>query len=386
MNEGENSRAPITSGAPQNPEPTAFGNELHVPHGNEDTLSPTPEASAFDSLEEVSPSSASAEAPAAPITSASLDEPADSAPSNEPASPATGFSRPAAFSDTLIPSSAPSFFSDALASAPSPQPPKQSNKLKLIIIIALAALALIGAVVSAIVSSSSHQEARKKEEYRVLFLKFANYIISGKEDVTDALPEYDRTKQYYVRDVYEDPDASTKSAYFTKANELFSSFRDQLNAVAEKNPDDEKIKSQKAVVDNYASQLYVVGQRYTKGELSSNNLWKNYIESGKSSAQSSIDSFYRSYDEVGGMASSYANSQKAFYEQLLTLYDFYKKYDCVKDGQISDGCTSSFVDKDYDEAFFQLKKCETDSDDSFYEMSRRVYAGLWDIEEEVARQ
>ena len=272
----------------------------------------------------------------------------------------------------------PEFFSDAMmANTQAPKPRRGHGKV-IIIAIALIILLAGGGIAAWLLLSPGSPIAKKDEpdDVHVLFNKYANYLLYGREDDSkDLTAEYEHLNYYY----YFDKSHTDRKDYLEKCVQKFKAFREAYIAqVTDGQPT--------TILDSYYDKLDLVNY------LESHKLLSMYalIEKHDNNKTTIKDVINSEYANPGETSTQFTNDFIKEYRSLLLksigVLDMLRSKSCIGENYgIASKCLKSNDPSITNllNRFQNLIGAHFSISNKYHDYLNGIYGGIWPIKEVV---
>lgn len=277
----------------------------------------------------------------------------------------------------------PQFFNDAIAASNPVKPPRRNrNKLFISIGIGIGAVALIALIVFVIIPFISNSITNQKvtannRQIRAVFNEYANFVLNGTES-GDEIGEYDNDKIYFITERYRDNSVESLAAFYRKANEKYTKFKDKVNELYPK--DDEH----RTKIDEYSANFSLSYSNAIHGDYPEIDLAKSFLADGEDIAIQKAKDFYADY-RTEDYSSTYIGDAINYYSSLIDILKFYVRNNCDNSSDILNGtCYARFRNDSNFKRIIDAKNSA--SEQKFNTMmyaNTKVRTEIWSIYEQI---
>lgn len=178
------------------------------------------------------------------------------------------------------------------------------------------------------------------------YTNYANYLIYGINDNNPINDEVVWETQSILRDVADSSSLEERSQYVDELSELYNRFSEQFdnaNFIAENEEDNELLYS---LYESNSSGVRSLVNYFKAGRLSSNEIAKEYLKSGKDNVLDLVESTYQLDSNQSDAYSRFVTAKRLEAQRISSVYDYYSGVGCISGEVLQEECVELHANDD----------------------------------------
>lgn len=258
--------------------------------------------------------------------------------------------------------------------------PKKKSKLPIILVVVVL-IAVVGGLVGWIVMRNGGGQATVTnatiEEARQKFDEFATYILFGKSE-NNLSGEYDSSTTYELS--RQASSSNYDADFWNKASASLETAVTTYNSVKDKQDT-----SLLSYLQNYQKDLEFLKLYTELDDVSEEQLYRSYSQSGTDTAKEYVDNFYNKYltDEMSALGRSILEHRQQQFKYYVDVLDAYNAQGCLVDqGKLNDDCMLQKNDlSTAEQAISYMDNARLEAHNSTQLLTRNLIRDCWTISE-----